>query len=271
MLQFFDHSSLNQTYRAISQSEFATGWISESVLATLGNFKAELEETVLSLSDEAAKEFWSGPSFTANYSAPQAIDFWQRLNGSCGVGCADATDKAREALYIDFLFAASSSDLRLECPTRLGLSSPEALYSTEPAVSIVGGRCRRCWWGGGLVERQVPYGCFALISCECPVCGCTTAGGSLADFVPTIADPLLSLTRALLCEIFRRCYEDVLRLVISAVAVLLSRLKRAAFRSAIATSQRSFFACHGAHPPRTQPSRAPGLLSGMAFQPNVAA
>lgn len=93
---------------------------------------------------------------------------------------------------------------------------------------------------------------------------------ALLDLIPAIAEPLLFLAQVLLCEVLSR-YEDLLRLVITAVAVLLSRLKRSAFRFAIATSQRSFFTCHGAHPPRIQPSRAPGLLSGMAFQPHVAA
>jgi hypothetical protein len=269
MLQFFD-SSADQTYRAISQSHFAPSWINAGVLATLGNFKAKLEETVVGLSEQASDEFWSGADVTLEYAALRAIDFWQRLSQNGIIGCARTPGDEREALYIDFVLAASSPNHHPECPSRLGLPSPKALYSTEPAVSIVSGRCRRCWWGGGLVERQRPYGCFALISCECPVCGCPAAGAGLVDLIPTIVDPLVSLTRALLCEIFRRYYEDILRLVISAIAVLLSRLKRSPFRSAIATSQRSFFACHGAHPPRIQRSRAPGLLSGMAFQPNVA-
>jgi hypothetical protein len=175
VLQFFDDSSVDLTYRAISQSEFAPGWISAGVLATLGNFKAELEETVVGLSEQAANGFWSGPGFTAEYAGTRAIDFWQRPNGSGIAECAEAADEQREAFYFDFLVATSCSDHHLECPTRLGMSSPKALYSKEPAVSIVSGRCRRCWWGGGLVERQTPYGCFALISCECPACGCTAA------------------------------------------------------------------------------------------------
>jgi hypothetical protein len=271
VLQFFGDISADVANRVISQSAVAPSWINAGVLAKLGNFRAELEETVLSLSEHVVNGFWSGPDFAIEYPGTRAIELWQRLNGSEVAEHPDAADEQREALYIDFLVATSCSEDHLECPTRLGLSSPEALYSTGPAVSIVSGRCRRCWWGGGLVERQVPYGCFALISCECPVCGCTTAGAGLAEFVPAIADPLLSLAEALLREIVRRYYEDILLLVICAVTVLLSRLKRSAFRSAIATSQRSFFACHGAHPPRTQPSQAPGLLSGMAFQPNVAA
>lgn len=147
MLQFFDDSPTDLANRVISQAEVAPSWINMGVLAQLGNFKAELEEKVLGLSEQGASWFWSGSDFAIEYAGTRAIDFWQRLNGSEVAGYANAADGQREALYIDFLVATSCSEDHLECPTRIEISPPTALYSTEPPVSIVSGRCRRCFWG----------------------------------------------------------------------------------------------------------------------------
>jgi hypothetical protein len=66
-------------------------------------------------------------------------------------------------------------------------------------------------------------------------------------------------------------YQELLGVVVTAIATLLSRLRSIAVSHAIAVCQRSFFTHHGAHPPENRSQSHLGPFSGRVFQTQVAA
>jgi hypothetical protein len=158
----------------------------------------------------------------------------------------------------------------------LGPGSPQTVILTRPRKAWAFMRapqppslpkCPHCALHG-LLEQRTPAGCVVLVSSWCLFCG-SSSGGNVFALVNATAKPLL-LIQVLLSETLRR-RKSLLKLVTAAIAVVLSRLRSFECQYAIVTSQRNFFTHHGAHPPRVQPPRASGLLSGTAFQPRVAA
>lgn len=262
MLQFFGNSGARTKWPSLHASTFDTSWIDLNVLAALGDCRAELEDRVAELTGQA--ELWeatvagplSGPDFTAEYDvAPLLSSLWQPFYENEIVGVIDA---AQQSLGVPHLWCSDPSPWQ-----------PNPSCVATSGLSIVSGRCRHCSWSGGLVEQDVPAGCVAFVSIWCPICGSPT-GSEAAYLISPLPDPLVLLAQVLIFEALSRC-GNLLRLIVAAIAVLLSRLRAAAFRYAIATSQRNFFTHHGAHPPRVQPRRAPGLLPGRVFELQVAA
>jgi hypothetical protein len=215
-------------------------WINMNVLTVLQTYKAQLKSDVAELTAEASRIWEATPDgvwfeYDANEvsEAVPPCSFWPTLEGS---------------------WIAGNWTAMPECYSKLG-------------VAVLDGCCTYCGSRNALVQREMPTVGAMYPLAGCLACGWPASSDTSYLFV-ALAKPLVALARIL--EVLSR-YEDILRLVITTVAVLLSLLKRSAFRFAIATSQRSFFTYHGAHPPRMLPSRAPGLLSGRAFQLHVAA
>ena len=123
------------------------------------------------------------------------------------------------------------------------------------------GRCSRCGSCHGLTEWDSTLFGLLFASSWCLACGWSEDRGLLKVSVP---DSLFFVIHALFKVLSRR--KALLKLVITEIAVLLSRLRLIELEPAIVTSQRSFFTHHGAHPPRKQPQCVLGLLSEMAFQ-----
>jgi hypothetical protein len=66
-------------------------------------------------------------------------------------------------------------------------------------------------------------------------------------------------------------YQELLGLIVTAIATLFSRLQSIVVSHAIAVCQRSFFTHHGAHPPENPSQSHLGPFSGRVFQTQVAA
>lgn len=239
-------------------------WIDIKALNALGRYRTAIESQVALLSEQMrdfsarTDDLFSGPDFEICLPPVSAEDF-RRLFDSGDAVAHESSIEPTEALC-SFWFLSGEPD-----PTGGGFWGPPV----EPTVRVVAGHCQHCWFQGGLFSKDVAAGCVSLISTWCPVCGMPGPGRS-AYVLPTFGAPLVLLAQIALLETLSR-FKILLLLVIAAVAVLLSRLRRAIVRNEIAIRQRSFFTHHGTHPPRIEPSRAPGLLSGMAFQLQVAA
>jgi hypothetical protein len=130
-------------------------------------------------------------------------------------------------------------------------------------VSYVSGKCHRCGWGAGLFERRVETPCAAVVSHICPACG---SDNPVLDELRSVALAFVQI------RVLETLVQSIilLRLVMAAVSVLLSRLRKSASHYAIVVNQKSFFMHHGAHPPRIQPIRALGLSPEKAFQLQIA-
>ena len=267
VIQSFGDAVIDLTDRALARSVY----IDTNVLALLGSYRATLEDVVVGLERQAAElstnpySWFLGPRFNVCIPAASLGEIWGSLNPEISSlphpeGQHPNADH-NSWLCSDFNQVPAQGPLLPFCL----VPSPKP----NPAVCVASGRCGHCMWQGGLVEKPQPLGCASLGSTWCPVCGSSTNTG-LSTYLVSAIVPLVYLAQFLLCEALSRS-EDLLRLVISAVAVLFSRLRSAAFRHKIAISQRSFFTHHGAHPPRVQPPRQSGLLPGKVFQPQIAA
>jgi hypothetical protein len=131
--------------------------------------------------------------------------------------------------------------------------------------TVVSLPCGCCGSNDGFVQHELRAGNMTYVSACCLVCGWLSSSGVF--YLAPLAVPIITLAQILTA--LSRC-EGLLRLVTIAVKVLLARLKSAASNARFATRQRKFFTYHGAHPPRIQPRRAVGLLSGRAFQLHLA-
>jgi hypothetical protein len=235
------------------------GWISMSMLAFLQRSRRQMEGELDRLDYQAAL-LWEG--VVAGWSpeadpADERIDtvppcsFWPspRQQEILRIACLDLSPEIQQPHLL------SCRPLR-DCNGLVTSSAPRR-------------QCPHCSFSQGLVERDTELGGVVLVSNWCAFCGWSTDAYLFAS-TRLIAAPLPLLAQVLLSGLIRR-YRALLRVITAAVAVLLSRLRSAGHQYTIVISQRNFFTHHGAHPPRVQPARAPGLLSGMAFQPNVAA
>jgi hypothetical protein len=142
-----------------------------------------------------------------------------------------------------------------------GSWTPAPEGHSKLGVAVVDSRCAYCGSCDGFVQREMPAGSTVYVSAWCAVCGWPASSDASYLFFVLPAKPFVALAQIL--KVLSH-YAGLLRLVIAAVTVLLARLRSAARRRA--TCQRKFFTHHGAHPPRAQPRRAPGLLLGRVFQ-----
>jgi hypothetical protein len=215
-------------------------WIDMSVLAALQNYKAQLEGDVAELTAQAG-QLWE--------SIPDGIRFEYEV------------DEVNEGV------PSCSFWPTLEQSWTPGSWNPAPERYSTLGVAVVDGCCTYCRPGNGLVQREIPPGGALYLSAVCPVCG-WRASWNTPYVTIAFAKPFVPLARIL--EALSR-FEDLLRLVVTAVTVLLAQLRSASYKHAIVTSQRNFFTHHGAHPPRVQPQRESGLFSEKAFQLHVAA
>lgn len=259
----FINSSVDDVCTTVPPLAVKVEWIDMNALSALGRYRTALENQVALLSQQmsgfsAADDLFYGPDFEICLPPVSAGDFRQLFDSSDAAVQENSTDPTES--FCSFWFFSGQPE-----PEGAGFWRAPV----QPTVRIVRGHCQHCWFQGGLFSKDVALGCVSLVSTWCPVCGMPAEPGRSAYVVPTFDAPLVLLTQIALLEDLSR-FEILLLLVIAAVAVLLSRLRRAIIRNEIAIRQRSFFTHHGAHPPRIQPLQAAGLLSGMAFQLQVA-
>jgi hypothetical protein len=241
-------------------SNLDVSWIDMNVLAFLQGSKRQMESELAQLNE-------------------QAIQLWDATAAGLSL-VGDPTDEYSDTIPpCSFWPSVRLPETSTVAEFDLGpeIQRPVALWPRRSApgnplitTSDLGHRCPQCSCGRGLIERDTELGDVVLVSAWCMFCGWSTGADPFAAISP-VAAPLFLLAQVLLSELIRG-YRSLLRLVTATVAVLLSLLRSAGYQCAIVISQRNFFTHHGAHPPRVQPlRRAPGLLSGMAFQLQVAA
>ena len=98
----------------------------------------------------------------------------------------------------------------------------------------------------------------------------TSLMGEVGHTLWPLADDLIDCQMFLLLRKISE-YQELLGLVVTAIATLFSRLQSTVISHAIAVCQRSFFTHHGTHPPDNRSQRHSGPFSGRVFQPQVAA
>lgn len=237
-------------------------WLNTNLLSVLQAYKNDLEIDVAHLS-EYANQLWAANSEYIPLE-PEQTD-----------GCSEIVPPCSFWPQDEGLRSSAGADLFglgvLRPASRRTAVLPWSLSDSDPAVPVctmegtlgTNQQCPNCGSHHGLAEWESLGLWPRIVSSWCLTCGWSSQHP--VGTVSALAEPLLFLTQVLLSEILS-CYRNVLRLVTSAIEVLLSRLKLGTSPHSIATSQRGFFTHHGAHPPRVQPLGVPGLLVGRVFQ-----
>lgn len=233
------------------------------VLAELKNRRAQLESEIAEL-DQRANQLWAG--WTGGVSFEYDGDEASETVPPCSFWPSTTEDESE-------LSVADAIKAYLRPQTRRTVVLPWCVADFWPTLAgrqaavypAAQGRCSHCGSCHGLTEWDSTLYDWLFVSSWCLTCG-WSEGRELFEI--TAPAPLFCLIHALSEALSRR--ESVLRLVTAKIAVLLSRLRLAAFARAIVTSQRSFFAHHGAHPPRVRLQRVMGLLPEKAFEPQIA-
>jgi hypothetical protein len=262
-------ASVEQISRTVLSSRSGPLWLDTNILAALGTYKSELEKAVGQLSAEKSKlhtaveRLLSGPDLNVFIPAVVLAELLQLPS--------EGDLPNRSELENQFLQATDDPSFDSDRPRAMRRPNPSYFGAETAGMRVVSGCCKQCGWGSGLLEERGPLGWLVGLSLWCPVCGVASVDARFqAYFLSAVAEPLVFLAQFVLAEAFLRS-EDLLRLILAAVSVLLSRLRAAAFPRQIATSQRSFFIHHGAHPPRARSLAESGLLGGRVFQLQPAA
>jgi hypothetical protein len=253
-----------------------TAYIDTSALARLRDCKAELEGEIVgftqqaSRAQDAARSLLSCGYSSLCYPAASSTRFSHYLGRDVTYPVLALADGCPEADRYPAPPPGGGDDqsqylIHVGAYCHGEFNRPSFIRPQGPGVSG-NGSSPFCGWSGGLVEQCSPVGCLLVVSEWCLVCGSVQSCENFAPYSAFVLSvPLVLLTQIHLLEAIARC-RGLLRLVVAAVAVLLSRLRSPAIRNEIAIRQRSFFTHHGAHPPRLRPLRASGLLSGRVFQ-----
>jgi hypothetical protein len=255
MLEIFAKCA-DQADRAVVYTS-DTSWIDWNVVATLQEHKRQIKSDFAELTEQA-HELWQATAEGILFEydpdepceTPPPCSFWPLLNQN--------EVQAPQSGMVLTVPQHSAFFSTAPAVMTWGFSDTEAFEL--PQVSVPTDQCRYCYGRGCLVEHDVPLKGMVFVSSYCLFCG--WADSQPEYFLSSFTQPLVLLT---LLEALT-CFADLLRIVIAAVAVLISRLRRTALRHAIVTAQRSFFTHHGAHPPRIQPPHASGLFPEKAFQ-----
>jgi hypothetical protein len=210
-------------------------WINMNVLNLLQNYKAQLAGDVAEL-------------------AAQANRLWEAIPD--GVLFEHDAGEISEAVPPCSFW-----------PPLAGNWTPAPDGGSKLGVTVIDGCCAYCGSGNELIRGEIPPGGPVSLSDGWLVSDWLANSDASCLFVP-VSKPFVALARIL--EVLSR-FEDLLHSVVAAVRVLLALLRSASYDHAIATSQRSFFTHHGAHPPRVQPQRTSGLFLEKAFRLHVAA
>ena len=231
-------------------------WIEWDVLAGLQEHRWQIKSDFAALT-EHVNELWQATAegtlfeYISDdpYEPPPSCSFWPLFNEDEIAACASSMGLATSH------YSAYST-----APAAIVWAGSGMAFRCQP--SIPSGQCRQCRGYGCLVEQNTLRREMIFSSSYCLFCGWRS--GSQADHLfSAYTAPLILITQVL--EALSRC-ANLLRIVIAAIAVLLSRLKRFLFQCAIAIAQRDFFTHHGAHPPRLQPLCISGLLRGRVFE-----
>ena len=229
-------------------------WTEWNVLAALQEHKWQIKNDFAALTEDV-NELWQSTAegTLSEYAeddlceAPPPCSFWPLFREDEIAACASSTGMAMSDYSVYSTAPATgwaSSGIAHRCQT-----------------SLASAQCRQCKGYGCLVEQNILRREMIFSSSHCLLCGWRS--GSLVDHLFfAYTPPLILITQVL--DALSRC-ASLLRIVMAAVSVLLSRLKRFLFQCAVAIAQRDFFTHHGAHPPRVQPYCISGLLRGRVF------
>jgi hypothetical protein len=167
---------------------------------------------------------------------------------------------------LEGLIAETSARLAVSLGTSCNDFDQRRLIDRD--FSLIEFRQRKLLWvtacgsDGDLIDCRMPSDLASALSPPGCFAPCSTDGVTVSPFVFLSCFFLLGI----LSE-----YEELLALVVDAIATLFSRLQTACVSNSIAVCQRSFFTHHGAHPPAHRSQRHLGSFSGRVLQPQVAA
>ena len=267
VIEFLSNSIVDSTKRLFAG---VSTDLDASALALLGNYRTALEDEIADLTQQAvqsslatSQRLLSQLDFCIeDVAVAAASGFWQPVNGHVLAGFAEPGQFC-QTRWDSLLCQAQFCEFKALCPTPIEAGPTNLCYPVGP---VFGGQCWQCGQYIGMAEQQSSSGSVFIFP-SCPGCGSAAGDAGFTTYLgPTFLDPLvIFVAQFLLAEVLCRS-EHLLRFVIAAVAVILSRLRATVLHHAIAIAQRSFFTHHGAHPPRVQPLQASGLLPGRVFQ-----